>query len=474
MTASCVPNDWIHITLGAVVRVSSGMGFPHKYQGKQEGIYPVYKVGDISNAVINHKGKAFLAGNYVGELEAKELKGEVFSEGTTLFAKIGEAIKLNRRAFVTRAGLADNNVMAVIPEKLISKRFIHYFMRTVDLTDASRSTTVPSIRKGDIECLPLNIPSQAEQKEIADRLDKLLAQVEATQARLARIPDIIKRFRQSILAAAVSGKLTEDWRGTSSIDISHPSMSIGSESELAPKGWKWEKLTRLAILESGHTPRKSVSEYWENGNVYWLSLQDIREANGTIIKNTKFKPTMKGIENSSARLLPEGTVCFCRDISVGYVTIMGKEMSTTQHFANWICGDELNNKFLMYSFMAAKDHLLNSGQGTTVKTIYMPALKDLRILLPKVEEQTEIVRRVEQLFAFTDNLEQQAKAAKVRVDNLTQAILVKAFRGELTADWRAANPDLISGENSAATLLARIQTERAANGGKKKKRTLKQ
>ncbi|MFM5783988.1 restriction endonuclease subunit S [Aeromonas caviae] len=137
MTASTTPETWFHITLGDVVRVSSGMGFPQKYQGKQEGIYPVYKVGDISNAVINHKGNAFLAGNYVGESEAKELKSEVFSEGVTLFAKVGEAIKLNRRAFVTRAGLADNNVMAVIPEKLISKRFIYYFMRTVDLTDAS-------------------------------------------------------------------------------------------------------------------------------------------------------------------------------------------------------------------------------------------------------------------------------------------------------------------------------------------------
>ena len=115
------------------------------------------------------------------------IKGCILPKDTVVFAKIGEAIKLNRRAFVTRAGLADNNVMAVIPETLISKRFIYHFMHTVDLTDASRSTTVPSIRKGDIETLPLNIPSQAEQKEIADRLDTLLAQVEATQAHLAKV-----------------------------------------------------------------------------------------------------------------------------------------------------------------------------------------------------------------------------------------------------------------------------------------------
>lgn len=97
-------------------------------------------------------------------------------------------------------------------------------------------------------------------------------------------------------------------------------------------------------------------------------------------------------------------------------------------------------------------------------------MRTFQCKLPNKEEQNEIVRRVEQLFAYADRIEQQAKAAKTRVDNLTQAILAKAFRGELTADWRAANPDLISDDNSAAALLARIQTERATASGKKGKR----
>ena len=87
-------------------------------------------------------------------------------------------------------------------------------------------------------------------------------------------------------------------------------------------------------------------------------------------------------------------------------------------------------------------------------------LKNLAIPLPPLEEQTEIVRRVEQLFAYADQIEQQVKNAQNRVNNLTQSILDKAFRGELTADWRAANPHLISGENSAQALLAKIKAER--------------
>ena len=98
-------------------------------------------------------------------------------------------------------------------------------------------------------------------------------------------------------------------------------------------------------------------------------------------------------------------------------------------------------------------------------------MRTFQCKLPHKEEQNEIVRRVEQLFAYAGTLEQQAKAANERVNNLTQAILAKAFRGELTADWRAANPELISGDNSATALLARIQAERAA--AKPRKRATK-
>lgn len=97
-------------------------------------------------------------------------------------------------------------------------------------------------------------------------------------------------------------------------------------------------------------------------------------------------------------------------------------------------------------------------------------MRTFQCKLPNKEEQNEIVRRVEQLFAYADRIEQQAKAAKERVDKLTQAILAKAFRGELTLEWRAANPELISGDNSAAALLARIQAERAAVKPRKSRR----
>ena len=102
-----------------------------------------------------------------------------------------------------------------------------------------------------------------------------------------------------------------------------------------------------------------------------------------------------------------------------------------------------------------------------MEILNLSILKELPIALPPLEEQHEIVRRVEQLFAYANTIEKQVNNALTRVNNLTQSILAKAFRGELTAQWRAENPDLISGENSAAALLEKIKAERAASSGKK-------
>jgi type I restriction enzyme S subunit len=172
----------------------------------------------------------------------------------------------------------------------------------------------------------------------------------------------------------------------------------------------------LAKLESEHAPRKSIPVCWESPDVRWIRLQDIRAADGKELFSLKYMTIILGIQNSSARLLPKGTVCLCRDISFAYVTIIGREMATTQHFANWICDAELDPKFLMLSFMVVRDFLAMSGQGTTVKKIPMRALKQLQLATPQIPEQHEIVRRVETLFAFADCLEACFATARTAVD----------------------------------------------------------
>ncbi len=207
-----LPKGWKLSPISELADVQAGVGFPKKFQGVTSAKYPVYKVGDLSRAYLNDKALVDKAENYVSEEVAAELKGKIFKEGAILFAKIGEALRLNRRVKVVREGLADNNVMAVIPKDCVDDNYLFRFLQYYDVASLSRSTTVPSIRKGDVENVSVPHPELNEQKRIADKLDSVLAKVEAAQARLDKIPAILKRFRQSVLAAATSGELTKEWR----------------------------------------------------------------------------------------------------------------------------------------------------------------------------------------------------------------------------------------------------------------------
>ena len=473
-----MPNGWVVAPLGDLIGSSGLISDGDWVESKDQdpnGAVRLIQLADVGDGVFRNKSERFMSPEQASELSCTYLK-----PGDVLVARMPDP--LGRACLFP--GL-DQDAVTVVDVCVIrpgegapiSNRLLIYWINSpvfrATVAENASGTTRKRITRKKLQKFELPLPPLAEQKVIADKLDTLLVQVENTKARLERIPQILKRFRQSVLAAAVSGRLTEVWRGTPSAPFQQPPITIGRENEQAPAGWIWLNLVDLAKLESGHTPRKSRLDYWRDGDIPWISLQDIRKAHGRIISRTKSMPNIKGIENSSARILPEGTVCFSRDISVGYTTIMGRDMATTQHFVNWVCGPKLNNHYLMYAFMAAKDHVTNSGQGTTVKTIYMPACKQFRIITPPLDEQTEIVRRVDQLFAHADRIEQQVNKALTRVNNLTQSILAKAFRGELTEQWRKDNTDLISGENSAEALLERIKVEREATATRKSPRKRK-
>jgi len=144
---------------------------------------------------------------------------------------------------------------------------------------------------------------------------------------------------------------------------------------------------------------------------------------------------------------------------------MGREMATTQHFADWVCGPELFNEYLMYAFMAAGPSLIRSGEGTTVRTIYFPALKAMQVALPPLEEQKLLASRVARLLRWAARLGDTAEAALCRMAPLNQSILAKAFRGELVPQ----DPN----DEPASVLLERIRAEREAAEPKKKKRRKK-
>lgn len=317
------------------------------------------------------------------------------------------------------------------------------------IIDNAKGTAQKGIYLKKLSELTLPIPPLAEQSEIANRLDTLLAQVEATQARLASIPDIIKQFRQSVLAAALSGKLTEKWRNINNVKIQE---------------WSSKALADIASVIDPNPSHRYPEP--EAQGVPILSTQQFIGDSGWTKEKSKLVSKSFHSERMGKCGFFEGDIVFARKGRLGLARFSPSGFDYVYSHTLFIvrAKKEVYPKFLLWSLRpnSVVEHLLTEmNSNTGVPTLGKSVFERMKICLPSYIEQTEIVHRVEQLFAYADTIEQQAKAAKERVDNLTQAILAKAFRGELTADWRAANPDLISGDNSAAALLARIQAERA-------------
>jgi len=210
--------------------------------------------------------------------------------------------------------------------------------------------------------------------------------------------------------------------------IERPAIAT-SISEVAPQGaWRWSKLSDLARLESGHTPSRSRLDWW-GGDVSWLSLTEIRAFDGQWVDETQLKTNEAGIANSAARILPRGTVCLSRTASVGFVAIMGRPMATSQDFANWVCGDDLDPEFLMYALIMSRRFLREIATGATHKTIYMPALRTFHICHPNRDQQKKIVVRLKAHLAEVTKARQAAQAQLQDVATLKSRALQTLFSG---------------------------------------------
>lgn len=466
MSLDNLPVEWCLIQLGHIVNVNSGVGFPKEFQGRTDQPIPVYKVSDVSYSVLNQNGMLQTANNSVSQGDLDKLKGHLFNEGSTLFAKIGEAVKLNRRAYVKRKGLADNNVMGVTPLENVSNKYIFYFLHTIDLALHSRSTTIPSIRKSDIEELPISFPALAEQQEIVRQLDIMLAQVEQIKARLDAIPAILKKFRQSVLADAVSGKLTEEWRGLNNIE-----------------DWKWGTWFDITTKNKdafkrgpfGSSLKKSM--FVEKGfKVYeqYCPINDDCSYARYYITPEKFEE-MKEFEVKDGDFLIS-----CSGVSLGRITQV--PLNSERGIINQallrvrLDNSKYDSDFFKILFRSPtfQKVIFENSTGSAIPNLKAAKLlKQIPVPMPSLMEQKNIVAIVYELYRSISLIEKSVESAQKRVNLLTQSILAKAFSGELTAEWREQHQELITGINSAESLLAKIQAEREASKPVKKAKRVK-
>ncbi|MBX4672191.1 restriction endonuclease subunit S [Klebsiella grimontii] len=334
---------------------------------------------------------------------------------------------------------------------LTDPKYLLYYFRCIEpwLSTQGTGSTFKAISGQFIKELKAPLPSFAEQKIIAEKLDTLLAQVDSTKARLEQIPQILKRFRQAVLAAAVSGELTKHLTQTKKNEVT---------------------LDKIATIIDPHPSHRTPKI--DDAGIPYIGIGDIQPDGKINFTSARKVSVDVFIEHRARYTLNEGDFIFGKIGTLGKACVLPIGIKYTLS-ANVILiqpiKDKVSSDYLRYflSSPLTMQEITQQANSTSQAAFGIKKMRAFKCNLPSLVEQHEIVRRVEQLFAYADTIEKQVNNALTRVNSLTQSILAKAFRGELTAQWRAENPSLISGENSAAALLEKIKAERAASSGKK-------
>ncbi|MFA5146960.1 MAG: restriction endonuclease subunit S [Candidatus Omnitrophota bacterium] len=319
---------------------------------------------------------------------------------------------------------------------ITSNIYLKYFLDWFDFHDYVNGTTRLKLTQGSMNNIPVRLAPINEQRRILAKFEKLLDKVSASQKRLEKIPIILKRFRQSVLAAACSGRLTTDWRKHYQ---EKDSQCVDSDNNNdLPEGWTETVLGEIGKWCSGGTPSRRNTEYFGQG-VPWVKSGDLLD--GPIIR-TDEQITELGLQSSSAKLMPTGTISMALyGATIGKLGIMTFPAATNQACANVISNEHIiKPKYLFYYLFSERQRFIERGQGGAQPNISQEIVRSHPISLPSIDEQEEIVHRVEALFALADQLEVRYNKAKSQVDKLTQSILAKAFRGELVPQDPADEP----------------------------------
>ncbi|ENV66711.1 specificity determinant for hsdM and hsdR [Acinetobacter junii] len=355
------------------------------------------------------------------------------------------------------------------PTSIINAKYLNFYLSFFYKTPTivnyqSGSNNLRNLQFKDYLKLEIPIASLAEQQEIVRQLDIMLAQVEQIKARLDAIPTILKKFRQSVLADAVSGKLCRADESFKEIIVEN----TWKHSIYGLPHWKEYKFSDVVDIIGGSQPPKSEfrSEYQE-GYIRLIQIRDYKSDSHIVyIPKEKARRFVSATDVMIGRYGPP-IFQILRGLEDAYnVALMKAEPKDNlidQEYLYWY----LQN-YKIYNYIEAGSDRTAGQSGVNKKH-----LEAYPILLPSIEEQQNIVKEIVKLTTLANRIEETLQLAEKRVNLLTQSILAKAFSGELTAEWREQHQELITGINSAKSLLAKIQAEREASKPVKKAKKVK-
>lgn len=439
-----LPVGWEWITLSDAADWGSG-GTPSRKNAEYfGGNIPWIKTGELGPRVLCQTEES------ITESGVANSSAKIFPAGSIAVAMYGATIG---KASILGIPAATNQACAVAcvnPDVAANDFLFHYLCsQRVEFANAGKGGAQPNISQGLIKGWPFPLAPLNEQRRIADKLDTTLATVEACRQRLDGVAEILKRFRQAVLAAATSGELTREWR---------------EERGLSTDSWAQATIIEISdhVFDGPFGSNLKSEDYTSEGfrvvRLENISHLHFLEEKRTFVSSAKFALLQKHVlfEDDilfSSFVDEEVRTCLLPSVLSG-MAINKADCFCIRVNRNLCLPGFVVSVLSCRSTFKSLDGLVH---GATRPRINLKQLKSLSIAFPPLQEQLELLRRQEQLFTLADQLEARLTTARKVVDRLTPALLAKSFRGELVPH----DP----GDEPASVLLERIRAARQAEGG---------
>ncbi len=431
-------DSWERVELGKVCTILNGFPFKSSLFNRSEG-FPVIRIRDIANSAT----ETFYNGDFPPEYVVKKGDLLIGMDGNFRCCEWrGSDAALNQR------------VCKITPdEEILHRRFLLYglngYLKTIE--DVTSSVTVGHLSSRDVQRIPFPLPPLGEQRRVVAKLKKLLGKVDACQQRLAKIPVLLKRFRQSVLAAACAGRLTAGWReehdnGESSVQLlrSFDAKPLAEGGDDVPETWSWGKFGELVTNHDGQRiPVKQSDRDKRSGPYPYYGAFGVIDDIDEYLYDGDYLLLAEDGKNLESRLRPISLIASGKFWVNNHAHVLQAKGGIPLRFLNaWLNSPTLD----LSPFLTGIDQVkLNRA-----------AMDRIPVPIAPFPEQQEIVRRVEALFALADQIEARYAKAKAYVEKLTPSLLARAFRGELVPQ----DPN----DEPASVLLERIKQQR--NGTK--------
>lgn len=407
-----VPENWVWVRLENVASWGSGGTPSRKHEEYYNGDILWIKTGELNN------GWIYDTEEKITDEGLKKSSAKLFPTNSVLIAMYGATIG---KVAILGVPATTNQACAcaVCNQSLLYMYLFYYCISQKNVfIEKGKGGAQPNISQIILKQHPIPLPPLSEQQRIVERIEELFAKLDEAKERLQEAADSFAVRKAAILHKAFTGELTKQWR---------------RENGVSDESWEEKKLGEVGSWLGGGTPSTSREEYWDNGNILWITSKDMKSA---VIEDTLMKVNEIGVKNSSANYIEKPAILVVMRSGIlrrTFPIAMVKKPFTVNQDLKAIVPDKDYLDFLFWMLLSNEQLILNTcmKNGTTVESINSNALKAFTFKCPTLPEQHEIVRLIDDLLARECKAQQAAEQALASIDLMKKSILARAFRGEL-------------------------------------------